>query len=135
MPSDSEDLIQGWLREQLEAAAGCDAWPLIGPVAAPPYVMFAQSAQVDEDTLDDDEETLTTATFTIEVYGAGYADAHHMARDIRRGLRNFAGSSGDLTIARVLVTDSKDLDPVFEDGQNKPIAYAVEITVAVSWME
>lgn len=135
MPSDSEDLIQGWLRARLEQAAGCDAWPLIGPAAAPPYVMFAQSGQNDEDTLADDAETLTTATFTIEVYGSGYADAHQMARDIRRNLRNFAGSSGDLTIARVLVTDSKDLDPVFEDGQNKPIAYAVEITVAVSWME
>lgn len=135
MPSGSEDLIQSWLRATLEEAAGCDAWPLIGPVQAPPYVMFAQAGQADEDTLAADDETVTTGTFTIEVYGANYADTHETARDIRRALRNFAGSSGDLTIVRVLVTDSKDSDPVFEDGQNKPIAYVVEITVAVSWME
>jgi hypothetical protein len=135
MPSGSEDLIQSWLRATLEEAAGCDAWPLIGPVQAPPYVMFAQAGQADEDTLAADDETVTTGTFTIEVYGANYADTHETARDIRRALRNFAGSSGDLTIIRVLVTDSKDSDPVFEDGQNKPIAYVVEITVAVSWME
>lgn len=135
MPSDSEDLIQGWLRARLEDATGCDAWPLIGPVSAPPYVMFMQAGQTDEDTLDTDSETLTTGSFTIEVYGAGYAEAHQMARDIRRNVRNFTGSSGDLTIARVLVTDSTDLDPVLEDGQNKPIAYAVQITLSISWME
>lgn len=135
MPSDAEDLIQGWLRARLEEATGCDAWPLIGPVAAPPYVMFMQAGQTDEDTLDSDSETLTTGSFTVEVYGAGYAEAHQMARDIRRNVRNFTGSSGDLTIARVLVTDSKDLDPVFEDGQNRPIAYAVEISLSISWME
>lgn len=135
MPSDAEDLIQGWLRARLEEATGCNAWPLVGPVSAPPYVMFAQSGQQDEDTLAADDETLTTATFTIEVYGSGYAEAHGMARDIRRALRNFTGSSGDLTIARVLVTDSQDLDPIFEDGQNRPIAYAVQVTVTVSWME
>lgn len=135
MPSDSEDLIQGWLRARLEEAAGCDAWPLIGPVSDPPYVMFAQAGQTDEDTLDDDSETLTTGSFTVEVYGATYAASHQMARDIRRNVRNFAGSSGDLTIARVLVTDSTDLDPVLEDGQNKPIAYAVQITLSISWME
>jgi hypothetical protein len=135
MPSGSEDLIQSWLRETLEEAAGCNAWPLIGPAADPPYVMFAQAGQADEDTLAADDETVTTGTFTIEVYGTNYADTHETARDIRRALRNFAGSSGDLTIVRVLVTDSKDSDPVFEDGQNRPIAYVVEITVAVSWME
>jgi len=135
MPSDSEDLIQGWLRARLEEATGCDAWPLIGPVAEPPYVMFAQAGQTDEDTLAADDETLTTGQFTVEVYAPGYAEAHHMARDIRRAVRNFAGSSGDLTIARVLVTDSKDLDPAFEDGQNKPAAYAVEISLSISWME
>jgi hypothetical protein len=135
MPSGSEDLIQSWLRATLEEAAGCNAWPLIGPAGDPPYVMFAQAGQADEDTLAADDETVTTGTFTIEVYGANYADTHETARDIRRALRNFAGSSGDLIIIRVLVTDSKDSDPVFEDGQNKPIAYVVEITVAVSWME
>jgi hypothetical protein len=135
MPSGSDDLIQSWLRSTLETATGCDAWPLIGPASDPPYVMFAQAGQADEDTLDDDGETITTGTFTIEVYGAGYAGTHEMARNVRQALRNFAGSSGDLTIVRVLVTDAKDSDPVFEDGQNKPIAYVVEITVAVSWME
>ena len=135
MPSGEEDLIQAWLRETLESATGCNAWPLIGPQSDPPYVMFAQAGQVDEDTLDLDSDTITTGTFTIEVYGTAYADTHAMARDIRRALRNFAGSSGDLTIVRVIVTDSKDSDPVFEDGQNKPIAYVVEITVSVSWME
>lgn len=135
MPSAAEDLIQGWLRARLEEATGCDAWPLIGPVADPPYVIFSQAGQADEDTLEADQETLTTGTFTVEVYAAGYAEAHQMARDIRREVRNFAGSSGDLTIARVLVTDSRDADPAFEDGQNKPIAYSVEITLSISWME
>ena len=38
-------------------------------------------------------------------------------------------------IARVLIVDSKDSDPVFEEGQNKPFAYVVELTVSISWME
>lgn len=135
MPSGDEDLIQGWLRATLEEAAGCNAWPLIGPASAPPYVMFAQAGQADEDTLETDSETLTTGTFTVEVYAENYAAAHQMARDIRRGVRNFAGSAGDLTIVRVLVTDAKDSDPVFDDGASKPAAYVVELTLSVSWME
>lgn len=135
MPGESEDLIQGWLRATLEEAAGCNAWPLFGPAEAPPYVMFAQAGQADEDTLADDGETITTGTFTVEVYAAGYTEAHEKARAIRRAVRNFAGESGDLTIVRVLVTDAKDSDPVFDDGASKPVAYVVEITISVSWME
>jgi len=97
--------------------------------------MFSQAGQADEDTLEADSETLTTGTFTVEVYGATYTEAHELALACRRELRNFAGASGDLTIARVLIVDSKDSDPVFEEGQNKPFAYVVELTLSISWME
>lgn len=135
MPGSGETLIQTWLRETLESATGCDAWPLLGPAGDPPYLMFSQAGQADEDTLEADSETLTTGTFTVEVYGATYTEAHELARDCRSALRNFAGASGDLTIARVLIVDSKDSDPVFEEGQNKPFAYVVELTLSISWME
>lgn len=135
MPGSGDTLIQTWLRETLEAAAGCDAWPLLGPAGDPPYLMFSQAGQADEDTLEADSETLTTGTFTVEVYGATYTEAHELALACRQSLRNFAGASGDLTIARVLIADSKDSDPVFEEGQNKPFAYVVELTLSISWME
>lgn len=135
MPGSGETLIQTWLRETLESATGCDAWPLLGPAGDPPYLMFSQAGQADEDTLEADSETLTTGTFTVEVYGATYTEAHELALACRRELRNFAGASGDLTIARVLIADSKDSDPVFEEGQNKPFAYVVELTLSISWME
>jgi hypothetical protein len=135
MPGSGETLIQTWLRETLESATGCDAWPLLGPAGDPPYLMFSQAGQADEDTLEADSETLTTGTFTVEVYGATYTEAHELALACRRELRNFAGASGDLTIARVLIVDSKDSDPVFEEGQNKPFAYVVELTLSISWME
>lgn len=132
---DGETLIQTWLRETLEEAAGCNAWPLLGPAGDPPYLMFSQAAQADEDTLEADSGTLTTGTFTVEVYGTTYTQAHELALACRQALRNFAGESGGLTIARVLIADSKDSDPVFEDGQNKPFAYVVELTLSISWME
>ena len=132
---DGDTLIQTWLRETLEEAAGCNAWPLLGPAADPPYLMFSQAAQADEDTLEADSGTLTTGTFTVEVYGTTYTQAHELALACRQALRNFAGESGGLTIARVLIADSKDSDPVFEDGQNKPFAYVVELTLSISWME
>jgi hypothetical protein len=135
MPGSGDALIQTWLRETLESATGCDAWPLLGPAGDPPYLMFSQAGQADEDTLEADSETLTTGTFTVEVYGATYTEAHELALACRRELRNFAGASGDLTIARVLIVDSKDSDPVFEEGQNKPFAYVVELTLSISWME
>lgn len=135
MPGSGETLIQTWLRETLESATGCDAWPLLGPAGDPPYLMFSQAGQADEDTLEADSETLTTGTFTVEIYGATYTEAHELALACRRELRNFAGASGDLTIARVLIVDSKDSDPVFEEGQNKPFAYVVELTLSISWME
>lgn len=135
MPGSGETLIQTWLRETLESATGCDAWPLLGPAGDPPYLMFSQAGQADEDTLEADSETLTTGTFTVEVYGATYTEAHELALACRQELRNFAGASGDLTIARVLIVDSKDSDPVFEEGQNKPFAYVVELTLSISWME
>ncbi|MCE2728301.1 MAG: hypothetical protein LW698_16295, partial [Planctomycetaceae bacterium] len=69
MPGSGETLIQTWLRETLESATGCDAWPLLGPAGDPPYLMFSQAGQADEDTLEADSETLTTGTFTVEVYG------------------------------------------------------------------
>lgn len=132
---DGDTLIQTWLRETLEEAAGCNAWPLLGPAGDPPYLMFSQAAQADEDTLEADSGTLTTGTFTVEVYGTTYTQAHELALACRQALRNFAGESGGLTIARVLIADSKDSDPVFEDGQNKPFAYVVELTLSISWME
>lgn len=135
MPGSGDGLIQTWLRETLEAAAGCDAWPLLAQAGDPPYLVFMQAAQADEDTLEEDSETLTTGTFTVEVYGSTYTEAHEVALACRQSLRNFAGSSGDLTIARVLIADSKDADPVFEEGQNRPYAYTVELTISISWME
>jgi hypothetical protein len=99
--------------------------------------MFSQAGQTDADTatLDGGTETLTTGTFTVEVYGATYTEAHELARACRQSLRNFAGASGDLTIENVLIVDSRDSDPVFDEGQNKPAAYVVELTLSVSWME
>jgi len=137
MPGSGETLIQTWLRETLEEAAGCNAWPLLGLAGDPPYLMFSQAGQTDADTatLDGGAETLTTGTFTVEVYGTTYTQAHELALACRQALRNFAGESGGLTIARVLIADSKDSDPVFEDGQNKPFAYVVELTLSISWME
>lgn len=135
MPGSGETLIQTWLRAMLEEATGCNAWPLLGTTGEPPYLMFSQAGQVDENTLGDDGQTLTTGSFTVEVYGETYTAAHELARACRRSLRNFAGASGDLTIARVLIVDSKDSDPVFEEGQVLPFAYVVELTLSVSWME
>lgn len=135
MPGSGDTLIQTWLRGMLEAAAGCDAWPLIGPVSDPPYLLFSQSSQADEDTLAADGSRMVTGAFTVEVYGATYADAHELALACRQSLRNFAGEFSDLTIYRVLIADSKDADPVIDDGQAVPFAYVVELTVSISWLE
>lgn len=131
------NFVEGWLRDTIEAAAGCSAYPMSVPEAvAPPFVMYGQAGQEDLETLDEGfgAATLVTGTFSVMVFADGYLQAKQAARLIRAAIRNFAGSAGDLKIHASQITGQQDGDPVYLDGRDVP-TYVVEQTYAITWEE
>lgn len=131
---------QIWLRSAIEAAAGCEAHPLIIPEGlAPPYVIYNRTGTerplLLADTLDDPaggSETPPTASLTVSVFADDYVDVWEMADAIAQAIHCYAGGSDDVEIESCLVASQADVDPVFFDGRDTP-TYVVEMTVEIRW--
>jgi hypothetical protein len=131
---------QIWLRSAIEAAAGCEAHPLITPEGlVPPYVIYVRTATARDTLLSDvldspatGTETPPTATFTVEVYVDDYVAVWAAADQIAAAIHGFAGEHEGTTIEAAAVVDQSDGEPVFFEGRDTP-TYVVEITVEVRW--
>jgi hypothetical protein len=128
---------EGWLRDTIEAAAGCPAYPLAVPEGVlPPFVMYGQAGQEDLQTLDEGfgSVTLVQGTYSVSICADGYLQAKQLARLIRAALRNFTGVAGDLKIHESAISGQQDGDAVFLEGRDVP-TYIVEQTYAITWEE
>lgn len=126
-----------WLKSAIETAAGCDAYPLVAPESAPlPFVTYARSSTAREGSLAAPlpEPVPPVATFTVEIYATTYMAAKQLADSVREALHNFNGTAEGVTILYTLLAEERDGDPVFYDGQDKPVYY-VEHTYTVRWEE
>ena len=128
---------EGWLRDKIEAAAGCPAYPLAVPEGViPPFVTYGQAGQEDLQTLDEGvgSATLVQGTYSVAICADGYMQAKQLARLIRAAIRNFTGDAGDITIHMAAITGQQDGDAVFMEGRDVP-TYIVEQTYAITWEE
>jgi hypothetical protein len=133
---------QKWLYAAIEAAAGCQAYPVEAPdLASPPYVIFTRSATARElvlaDTLDDDPQPDTfppVATFDLSIYADGYLAAWTVADAIRGELHRIAGTAHDVAIESCLLVDEADGEPVFYDGRETP-TYVISQTYQVRYTD
>jgi len=131
---------QIWLRSAIEAAAGCDAYPVQAPEGvAPPYVIYERTAtsreQIVADTLDSPAAgTLLppSAAISVLVFVDDYVAVWETSSAIVAALHGFAGEHEGTTIESSLVIDERDSEPVYMDGRDTP-TYVVELTVEVRW--
>lgn len=131
---------QIWLRSAIEAAAECEAHPLITPEGlTPPYVIYERTGTSREpllsDTLDDPAggtETPPTAAVTILVFADDYVDVWTRADAIVAAINGYAGTHETTVIESCLVAGQNDSEPVFFDGRDTP-TYVVEITAEIMW--
>jgi len=126
-----------WVKNAIEVAAGCEAYPLIAPEAVSlPYVVYARVST--------DRSLYTSAPvgyalppagqFQVEIYAATYSSAKALANAVRQSMHNFTGTAYGVTIRSSLLTDERDGEPTFFDGQDKP-TFAVEQTYKIRWEE
>ena len=131
---------QIWLRSAIEAAAGCEAHPLITPEGlTPPYVIYERTGTSRDpllsDTLDSPAggtETPPTAGVTILVFADDYVDVWARADAILAAIHGYAGTHEETLIESCLVTGQADSEPVFFDGRDTP-TYVVEMTADIRW--
>jgi hypothetical protein len=126
-----------WIKNATEAVAECQAFPMVAPEsAALPYVVYGRNST-------DRGLSLVAipgapippaAQFQVEIYAATYLSAKTLANTIRSALHNFTGTASGVTICSSLLTDERDGDPVFFDGQDKP-TFSVEQTYQIRWEE
>jgi hypothetical protein len=124
-----------WAKGAIEAAGGCQAWPLIATEsAALPYVVYGRLSTDRVNNMAGVVITDPSAQFQLEIYAATYFAAKTLADQIRQAMHNFTGTASGVTIRSSLLIDERDADPVFFDGQDKP-TYSVEQTYQIRWEE
>jgi hypothetical protein len=131
---------QIWLRSAIEAAAGCEAHPLMTPEGlAPPYVVYTRTGTAREqlvaDTLDDPAPGTMlppVASIGVDIYVDDYVAVWETADAVVGAIHGFAGVYDDTTIESCLVLDQADGDPVMLDGRDTP-TYVVTLTVEIRW--
>ena len=112
-----------WAKGAIEAASGCQAFPLIAPEAYPlPYIVYGRNSTARESIMVGPRAVMVApaATFQVEIYAATYTEAKTLADFVRQALHNFNGQAYGLTIRQCLLVEERDADPVFFDGQDKP---------------
>jgi hypothetical protein len=126
-----------WLKATVEAATGCPAYPLTAPEQTPlPYVIYGRQSTNREATLAPGLQAAVnpSGTFAVEVYASTYSAAKDAADAIRAALHNFIGTASGVTILHSLLTDERDGDVIFFDGQDRP-TFVVEQTLDIRWQE
>lgn len=129
-----------WLREQIEAASGVDAFPVeVTGSNLPPYVVYVRDQTTREQIL---AEALgesppvaympPVATFTVTIYADSYVQAWEIAGDITSAIHNVSADESGLTIHECLVVDEKDGMAGYLEGRENP-TYTVEQTITIRW--
>lgn len=128
---------QIWIRERIEAATDCEAFPLSAPEGqAPPYAIYERQSTEREVLLSEGNASPATgssvppvAEILIQVYADDYVDVWTRSTQIVGAVHGFAGGS----IVTSIVTDERDGTPEFLEGRDRP-TYVVELTVRI-WYE
>lgn len=121
-----------WLRQAIETAAGCPAYPQDAPEGAGlPYVVYER---LGTERVVGPMSTMPVGTFSVLIFGGTYAAAKGLAEAVRPALHNFSGTASGVTISLSIITDERDGDPVFFDGQDRP-TFCVEQTYSIRWQE
>lgn len=131
---------QVWLRNAIEAAAGCNAYPKDAPDdAVAPYVVYERSATSRPLALSDSLDgppggsaQSPTAAMTVQVFSQDYIDVWAKAEAIVSAVHMFAGAADGITVESSIVVDEKDAEPIFYEGEDLPV-YVVEISLEVRW--
>jgi len=126
-----------WLKAAVETATGWQAHPLVAPEQAPvPYAVYGRQATAPEHALDPALQASInpSGTFALELYAPSYSAAKEAAAAVRAAMRNFIGTASGVTIRHCLLTDERDGDVIFFDGQDRP-TYVVEMTLDIRWQE
>jgi hypothetical protein len=129
-----------WLKESIEAATSCTAWPVgMTGTQNPPFVIYAREGTTRELTLDDalDDEPLPalvppTARFLVAVYADDYVSAWALASLITAAIDRFRGTDHGTMIDHCLVLDERDGQPDYLEGRETP-TYTVELSVEIRW--
>jgi hypothetical protein len=125
---------ESWIRETVETATGRPAHPMAAPEsAALPYVVFGRTATEREYSLGG-TKTYPSGTFSLEIYGLGYATVKQLADQVRIALHQFNRAGPGVTISSSILTDERDGEPIFFDGQAIG-TYLVEQTYKIRWEE
>lgn len=128
---------EAWLKSAIEAAAECEAYPQIAPEgAAVPFAVYGRESTVIEPFLYgvDPVADKPVAQFVVEVYASTYSQAKQLALSIRQAAHNFNGTANGVTIRHSYLTDERDGDPVFFDGQDRP-TFTVQLSFSIRWEE
>jgi hypothetical protein len=126
-----------WAKNAIEGAASCQAYPMIAPESASlPYVVYGRTStdRIVDMAAPPGSAFPPAAQFQVEIYAATYFSAKTAADLVRQVLHNFTGTASGVTIRSSLLTDERDGDPVFFDGQDKP-TFSVEQTYQIRWEE
>jgi hypothetical protein len=124
-----------FLRSKIETATSCLAYPQVVPESASvPFVVYARVSTTRESLGVAGVTFPATGIFSVEIYADTYSQAKTIADQIRVALANFRDISTAATILSVLLSDERDGDPVFFNGQDKP-TYMVEHSYQIRWAE
>lgn len=131
---------QVWLRNAIEAAASCNAYPVDAPDDAEfPYVVYERSATARPLLLSDGltspaggSDQSATAAISVQVFAKDYLEAWGKCAAIVGAIHGYAGEVDGVDIESCLVVDEKDSAPIFYEGEDLP-TYVVEVSVEVRW--
>jgi hypothetical protein len=125
---------EAWLCAAVDSATNIATYPLFAPEgAALPYVVYQRSATERPKTLSG-ANGIPSASFSVSIYGDGYAAVKDLADVIRSAIDDFNGTAGGLTISGVDITDERDGDPIFVEGRDLAV-YVVEQSYTIFWEE
>ena len=126
---------EAWIRAAIETATSCSAYPQVVPEsAAVPFVVYARVGTTREFLGVTGVAISPTGSFTVEIYADTYSQVKSLADQVRGAMNNFNGTVNGATITSVLLTDERDGDPIFFNGQDKP-TYMVEHSYQIRWSE
>lgn len=123
---------EGWLKQAMEAAAGCSVYPLVVPEgAAPPYIVYGRASTERERTLGN-YIGQPQGSFNVEVYADGYIQAKQIADAIRGACHGFQGVADGVEIVEAQLADEADGSPEFLEGRDTP-TYLISQTFFIRW--
>ena len=98
-----------WAKAAIEAAASCQAFPLIAPEsAALPYVIYGRTGTDRATAMYGAPLNVNPAgTFQVEIYAATYSQAKTLADSVRAAMHNFNGTASGITIRLCLLLEER----------------------------